>query len=171
MTFELRRITAQQTRPLRQQLLRQGIPLEKLVYAGDSDENALHVGAYDAAGAQVGIATVMRQPPGTSVGTPSTHPLPGAAQAWRLRGMAVIETMRGAGIGRAMLRACVGHVAVQGGAFLWCDAREHAVPFYEKDGFVVMGERYDVPGVGSHAFMQRPISPEDAAWLAAYLPS
>jgi GNAT superfamily N-acetyltransferase len=163
MSIVVRAIPPEQTRPLRQQLLRQGVPLDKLIYPGDLDADALHVGAFDGA-RQVGIATVMRQPPIASNGTPPDHPAPEHAAAWRLRGMASTDDMRGQGVGTAMLRAVFGHVAAQGGAFLWCDARIIAVPFYLKNGLVTLGEQYYVPDVGPHYFMQRDAHPDDIQW-------
>jgi GNAT superfamily N-acetyltransferase len=168
MEFTVRAITAEQTRPLRQQLLRQTATLEQLAYMGDGEFDTLHVGAF-AGNDHIGIATVMCQPPNVSVGVPPTHPNPNNMTAWRLRGMAVTDAAQGKGVGAAMLKVCLGHVADQGGAFLWCDARLHAMPFYEKQGFIIMGERYTVPDVGPHHFMQRGIMPGDVALLDLYL--
>lgn len=161
----VRAISPADTRPLRQQLLRQGVPLDKLVYDGDLDAHTLHVGAF-VDGQQVGVATVMRQPPTMSKGTPADHPAPDSPTAWRLRGMATTESVRGSGLGGAMLLACIGHVATQGGTFLWCDARLVALGFYARYGFAVLGEPYTVPTVGPHRFMQRPITPADGDYLA-----
>lgn len=166
--FTVRKISPEATRPLRRTLLRQGVPLAQLTYAGDLEPDTLHVGAF-AGEAHIGVATVMCQPPNVSVGVPPVHPQPDHIQAWRLRGMAVTAEARGAGVGSAMLKACIGHVAAQGGVFLWCDAREEAVAFYQKHDFEVIGERYIVPDVGPHYFMQRGIVPGDIALLDLYL--
>ncbi len=168
MDYVIRAITAEQTRPLRQQLLRQNATLEQLAYMGDSEFDTLHVGAF-AEGVHIGIATVMCQPPNVGVGVPAVHPDPDNMNAWRLRGMAVTEAAQGHGIGAAILKACIGHVADQGGVFLWCDARVHAVAFYEKHDFMIIGDVYVVPDVGPHHFMQRGIMPGDVALLDIYL--
>jgi GNAT superfamily N-acetyltransferase len=166
--FVVKRISAEDTRPLRQQLLRRGVPLEHLLYNGDLQPDTLHVGAF-AAEKHIGIATVMCQPPNISDGVPAVHPHPNEMTAFRLRGMAVTDEAQGKGVGAAMLKACAGHVAQQGGAFLWCDARITARDFYSKYGFVIIGEEYSVPNVGPHYFMQRGITPGDIALLDAYL--
>jgi ribosomal protein S18 acetylase RimI-like enzyme len=36
---------------------------------------------------------------------------------------------------------------------LWCQARERAVSFYERAGFQVVGEPFDVPKIGEHRGM------------------
>jgi GNAT superfamily N-acetyltransferase len=160
MTVTLRRITPEETRPLRQQLLRQGVPLDRLVYPGDMEPDSFHVGAFNG-DEQVGIATVMCQPPNLSRGVPPIHMEPDHPRGWRLRGMATTDDMRGQGIGSKMLAACIGHVAVQGGAFLWCEARIAAREFYLRNKFRVIGDAYHVPDVGPHFFMQREIVPSD----------
>lgn len=168
MSLVIRKITPEATRPLRQQLLRQNVPLDALVYPGDTEPIALHVGAYWN-GEHVGIASVVHQPPSASIGTPPDHPEPDHLDAWRLRGMATIEAMRGHGVGTQMLLACVGYVAAQRGALFWCDTRVDARSFYERNGFVVLGEPYVIPDVGPHYFMQREIVPADVVLLGQHL--
>ncbi|MFZ4815197.1 MAG: GNAT family N-acetyltransferase [Phototrophicaceae bacterium] len=171
MAAALYRISAAQTRPLRSQLLRQGVPPDQLRLNGDDDADALHIGAF-LDGEQVGIATVLHQPPASSVGCPPNYPNLQHAHAWRLRAMATTESVRGMGVGRQILLAAIGYCAEQGGAFLWCDARVSAVGFYEKLGFLTLGAEYHVPDVGAHYFMQRKIFHTDVndadplVWLA-----
>ena len=49
----VRPITAPETRPMRQVVLRPGKTLEELVYPGDDDELCAHLGAFDDAGHMV----------------------------------------------------------------------------------------------------------------------
>ncbi len=170
MALSIRKITPEATHPLRQQLLRQQVPLDALIYSGDNEPIAFHVGAFWD-GEQVGIASVLHQPPSASKGTPENHPDPDHLDAWRLRGMATTDAVRGHGIGTQMLLACVGYVATQRGALLWCDSRVGARAFYERNGFVVLGDGYDVPDVGPHFFMQRTIVPADVVLLGQHLES
>lgn len=168
MSVRILRITPEATRPLRQQLLRQNTPLDALVYPGDNEPIAFHVGVF-VGEAQVGVASVLHQPPSESKGTPPGHPAPDDLDAWRLRGMATTEAVRGQGLGTQMLLACVGYVAAQRGVLLWCDARIAARRFYERNGFVALGEEYHVPDVGPHYFMQREIVPADVVLLGQHL--
>jgi ribosomal protein S18 acetylase RimI-like enzyme len=142
----VRPISAADTRPLRSAILRPGQPPHMLAYAGDDAPDTLHLGAFDN-GELVGIASIYREPP----------PGEELAGAWRLRGMATVDKVRGRGYGRALLTACIEHIQAQGGAVLWCNARTPAMGFYTSLGFSVRGEPFELPGIGEHFFMWRPI--------------
>ena len=70
--------------------------------------------------------------------------------AFQLRGMATAETMRGHGIGRALVRACMDAARKSGAELLWCNARTSATGFYLKQGFQVMGGEFEIADVGPH---------------------
>jgi predicted GNAT family N-acyltransferase len=164
--LSIRSISAAETRPLRQQLLRQNARLEDLVYPGDDAEDTLHVGGFWG-DEMVGIASVYRMPP-KSPPRPAVWS-PWAEQVdklWRLRAMATLPDVRGKGFGGQILQACIGYVAQQDGVMFWCDARVAAAGFYARYGFVIYGEEYHVPDVGPHYLMWRAVTPEDAALSA-----
>jgi predicted GNAT family N-acyltransferase len=71
--------------------------------------------------------------------------------------MAILPQARGQGIGRAMLRAILEHLRSRGIAEAWLSAQTHAIPFYEKCGFVVCSEVYDDAGI-PHRDMKRKLS-------------
>ena len=115
---------------------------------------AVHVAAYaDGAGDPGGVGTVYAEaPPDAHRGEiPEAAYAPGAA--WRLRGMATSEAARGTGLGRLVLEACFAAVRDGGGAFLWCNARLGAVPFYERLGMRAVGPEFDIPEIGPHYVM------------------
>lgn len=155
-SFTLRDVPAEAVRPLRSEVLRPGVPPEQLVYPGDDHPDALHVGAYEG-DTLVGIATVYPEPP------PEAHRdsieaaayAPGAS--YRLRGMATRPTLQGQGVGRAVLERCFRHVREEGADVLWCNARLIALPFYQALGLEIVGEEFDIPGIGSHYVMWRRI--------------
>lgn len=134
-------------RPLRGEVLRPGQPAEQLAFAGDEEPETLHA-AVLLDGDVVGIATVMREP----------CPRIERAHAWRLRGMATRPDVRGRGIGAALLGRCEAHVRDQGGRLLWCNARVGACRFYERAGYTVAGERFELPQIGPHYLMSKEIS-------------
>ena len=72
---------------------------------------------------------------------------------WRLRGMASEPELRGRGYGAAALRGALDHVRENGGRRVWCNARTGAMGFYERHGFTVVGEEFDLPDAGSHYLM------------------
>ena len=146
MTVTVGPVTSAETWPLRKRVLRPHQEGDAVVLAGDEHPLAAHLGARDADGRVVGVATVVPEA------------CPWAAEregAWRLRGMATEEGRRGAGIGRAVLRAALAHVRAQGGRLVWCNARSGAVRFYEREGFAAGAEPYDDPVLGPHLPMWR----------------
>jgi len=144
--LEVRAISAAATRPLRHALLRPNQPPEQLVYRGDDLPDTLHAGAFRN-GELVGIASVARLP------CPSADfPAP-----WQLRGMATRPEVRGLGYGRALVMACLRHVAAHGGLTLWCNGRTTAAGFYTALGFTALGEEF-VTETGPHYIFFRPVA-------------
>jgi GNAT superfamily N-acetyltransferase len=124
--------TAEVIRPLRHRVLREGRPLEDAVWSGD--EEARHF-LLRWAGEVVAVATVMH----------SAFP-DGDGPSLQLRGMAVAPEHRGKGLGAELLHAICREV----GAPMWCNARDSALPFYEKQGWSVHGEGFEIARVGPH---------------------
>ena len=142
---EVRSVPAAEIRPLREQVLRPGLPPEDSLYPGDDDPATVHLGVYWD-GRLVGISSLYRED------RSGAEPV---VTGWRLRGMASAPDARGRGIGRALLRQSVEHVARSGGGELWCNARLPAAGFYAKEGFEVVSEPFDIPGIGPHVVMRR----------------
>jgi GNAT superfamily N-acetyltransferase len=125
---------------LRHAELRAGLPFGAARFDGDDEPETLHVAAIDD-DAVVGCASFMRRP------------YEGRA-AYQLRGMATRADRRGTGVGAAVLRFGVG--ALRGDtALLWCNARVAAVPFYERQGWTVVSDVFDIPTAGPHHVMTR----------------
>jgi GNAT superfamily N-acetyltransferase len=76
-------------------------------------------------------------------------------RGWQVRGMAVVESMRGRGLGTAVLDAVLAHVADNGGGTVWCHARVAAVSLYERAGFVAVGEPRVDDVAGEQVHLQR----------------
>lgn len=138
------RITAEQAQPLRHAVLRPHQTLAHCVYQGDEEPQSAHFGVV-LEGKIVGVASIYNQ---REDGTPDPF-------SWRLRGMANREDVRGRGYGLALIEACVRHATDQGGLRLWCNARTTAVGFYQRAGFEVVGEEFDLPGLGPHRVLER----------------
>lgn len=142
-----RPVSAEDVRPLRHRILRPGQPFSETAYAGDDLADTVHIGAFDD-DRLVGIASLYREArPG------------GPASGWRLRGMATDADVRGRRFGAAVLAASIAHIAAAGGEELWCNARLSAVGFYRRAGFGVVGDEFDVTGIGPHVVMTLAIAP------------
>jgi GNAT superfamily N-acetyltransferase len=146
-TFEIRPITAEQTLDLRHAILRPGRPRETAIFPGDDAATSRHFGAY-VGERLVGVATIHYVP---LLDRPDFDP------AYQVRGMATIDEMRGQGAGAALLAACVEEAKHGGGQWLWCNARVGAAGFYERHGFKIQGGIFEIPDVGPHFRMIRPV--------------
>ncbi|MGD2156001.1 MAG: GNAT family N-acetyltransferase [Anaerolineales bacterium] len=148
--INIRRISAEQARPLRQIVLRPGQPEAAVTYPGDDAPETLHLGAY-LEDKLIGVASVFLD----------SNTMQASLDAWRLRGMGVLEHFQGQGIGRALLQRCITYIASRGGTSLWCNARTPVLGFYLAMGFTPSGSEFHIPGAGPHYFMSRPIELED----------
>jgi len=82
---------------------------------------------------------------------------PVLANPWRLCGMAVAAQLQRCGYGGLVRDACLAHIAEQHATLLWCNARVPAVGFYQRAGLESLGDQFDIPTVGPHYIMARPV--------------
>lgn len=82
--------------------------------------------------------------------------LPSHAGDWyQLRGMAVSDALQGTGVGRRLLQSIDAWTSHHPTLRLWCNAREEAIPFYEKNEWERIGKIFPIPKVGPHLRMVR----------------
>ena len=138
----IRRVAVERIIDLRHEMLRQGLPREAAVFAGDEADNAIHLAAIWG-DAVVGCVTLhLNQWQGEP--------------AWQLRGMACRGDWQKRGVGRRLVEALEQLVlAGAGPKMLWCNARVPAVGFYRKMGWAVVSEQFDIPTAGPHVKMVR----------------
>lgn len=140
--MEVRPISTEETIELRSRVLRPNQPRAACFY--ERDAVAMHFGAF-AGGHLVSIVTAH----------PEEHPLFSARGQWRIRGMATDFGEQGKGYGGAVLRALLAWGKEKGIPLFWCNARERAIPFYERHGFTVESELFEIEGIGPHKVMKR----------------
>lgn len=136
-TAVAREVSVGQTRALRQSILRPHESVAEMA-AGEAD------GAY-AAGVFDGPALI-------AVGLIAPSPERGA---WRVRGMATAAEARDRGAGGAVLQALLAHARARGATRVWCNARTPARRFYERAGFRVCSEVFEIAPIGPHVVMER----------------
>ncbi len=112
----------------------QGVPPE-LEFDGD-DAGAVHVVA-TAGGAVIGTGRLVVHAEYAKVGR-----------------MAVLRGWRGNGAGRAILRALMAEAVEHGSARIALHAQVHAIGFYERSGFRIVGDEFDEAGI-PHRRMER----------------
>jgi len=149
--FTVRQITAAETRPVRHIVLwphKENV--EECVIDVDAAPHAHHVGAFDESGVLVGVCSMFHQ---------RSERFPGAISSdqrvYRLRVMGTLNEVRGQGAGAAIIDYACQWCKSKGVNWIWCDAREIAFPFYEKQGFSFLSELYEVHPVGPHRMMAR----------------
>ena len=134
----VRRATPAEVVDLRHAILRAGLPRDTAIFPGDDHPDARHVVATDPAGRVLGCATVHLN---AWDGEP----------AWQLRGMATDPVVRGTGVGRAMLGFLERLLAEQFPVRqMWANARVPAIGFYERLGWRVVSDPFEVPTAGPH---------------------
>ena len=137
--FELRPVSLADTRPLRQQVLRPHQAVEEL--AGHEPAGAVAFGAFQGS-ELVAVGLVGRD---------------GEPGDWRVRGMATAPRARGQGAGSAVLHALVQHAIAHGARRIWCNARTPALTLYQRAGFVVASDEFELPDIGPRYRMVLPV--------------
>ena len=137
MSFVVRSIPVGETRPLRRAVLRPHQTLAEL--AAHEPADAFAVGAFDG-DHLVAVGFVVPE---------------GEPGAWRVRGMATAPAARGRGAGAAVLAALVEHAELSGAARVWANVRVGARSLYERGGFEVVSDEFELPEIGPHVVMSR----------------
>jgi len=73
---------------------------------------------------------------------------------WQIRQMAVAFDRQRAGLGREVLRRAEAALGASGARYLYLHARAHAIGFYERLGYVGVGERFEEVGI-AHLEMEK----------------
>lgn len=110
----------------------QKVPAE--IELDEFDPLSLHALAFDRTGTVVGTGRLL----------PDGH----------IGRMAVLRQARGSGVGGALLEALMRAARARGDREVALSAQTHAIPFYERFGFVAEGEPYDDAGI-AHRMMRR----------------
>ena len=139
--IEIKEISVDQARPIRQQVLRPHQAASELVYPGDDAIDSFHLGAIRGDDVLAILSMYFSPKPDEST------------NAWRIRGMASVPEIRGTGFGRKLVEVARDKAWAIERAPIWCNARESAFGFYEKLGFVTEGCIFEIEGIGPHAVM------------------
>ncbi|WP_235942507.1 GNAT family N-acetyltransferase [Salinimicrobium oceani] len=140
----IQRISAEETYPVRQQVLRPGRPLRECFFEGDLEKDSFHLG-YFHEGNLAGVATYVAR----------KNDLFETSLQFQLRGMAVLPQFRKKNIGEKLLLEGETLLRQTETSILWFNAREVAVEFYKKYGYHTVGEAFMIPNVCIHIVMYK----------------
>lgn len=131
-------ISATETLPLRSAVLRNYAAADQCIFPTDEIEGSFHLG-YFVVEELVSVATFY----------PVDYPERGSG-GFRLRGMATNPAFSGMGYGSELIKFAINELRSVNASYIWCHARSAAVQFYEKLGFEVISEEFELPGIGAH---------------------
>lgn len=130
-------ILTEQTYPIRRAVLRKEFPDEPHQFNGDLDPHTFHLGYFEKDDIK-GVVTIMKN-----------------GSVAQLRGMAVCEDCQGKGIGKMLIEEAEEILQKDKISKIWMNAREKAVPFYEKCGYKIEGEIFIIKPIGFHYLMAK----------------
>lgn len=127
-TPEVVELSPEETHSLRLAVLRHDTPTKDVSFAEDTDPGAVHLGLR-VDGELVATSTWISRPHNDQ-------------PAIQLRGMATAHDLQGTGLGGRLLEAGCQRAAATGAVLVWARARDAALDFYLRHGFVVEGEGF-----------------------------
>lgn len=138
--INVRRIKAEETYPIRREVLRKNIDLPYR-FEEDFDKDTFHLGAY-IDNELVGIVTLIKKKSDVVIG-----------DYFQLRGMGTLLKYRGKGVGKLLVLRLEEYLRNNNIHKIWCNARVEAAGFYKSLNYSILGKSFDVPKIGKHYLM------------------
>ena len=143
--YTVKPITAEDTYSIRHKILRKGKTIESCHFNGDYDKDTLHFGLFNNS-ELIGVVSFMKR----------KHKLFSEDNQYQLRGMAVLETFQGKGLGNYFLNESEGIVSKNCDR-IWCNARIKACNLYKKNDYLIIGDSFNIEGIGLHFLMSKKV--------------
>lgn len=140
----IKQISSTETYPVRHPVLRSGRPIKDCKFSGDDLESTIHLGLYFN-NKLAGVATFLKQ----------ENPLFNTTNPYQLRGMAVLKTHQGKRLGEQLITYGEALLKRKNATLIWFNAREVATSFYKKNGYIIIGDSFKIPQVGTHFVMYK----------------
>ena len=135
-------VKASQVRPLRNLVLRPGLPIETTYYKEDNDIDTIHL-AYIINKEIISIGTFY----------PQNDSILKSKNGYRLRGMATHPKFRRNSSASKLMKEAFIILKNKNCDILWCNARLIALDFYKSLGFKINGKEFNIKDIGSHFLM------------------
>lgn len=126
------------TLDLRSRILRNGKPLPECTFPTDQVEGVFHLAFY----VDEEITTIASFFPNNYKDNKEL--------GYQLRGMATDLQYAGKGYGKQLIEFAVEYIKNTNAQYIWCNARSSAIKFYQKIGFELVSEEFEMAGVGLH---------------------
>jgi hypothetical protein len=140
--IQIRIVQIDEIQDFRRQYLLGNRPASAAVFPGDTAETTFHLAGF--VGSRiVSIASLFLE----------NHPDFGEQPQYRLRQMATATIAQHSGYGKFVLQFGINVLRGCSAKLLWCHARQTAFGFYEKQGFHLHGDFFDLESVGPHKAM------------------
>ena len=150
MTTQLKvnitKVDAKKVRPLRHAELRKGQDFSTTSYLNDYKEDTFHMACI----VDEKIVTCATFYPEKSIKIKSDN-------TYRLRGMATDSDFQRKGYATDIMNESFKELKNRDCDIVWCNARLAAVDFYKSSGFKIIGEIFDIAGIGPHYYMDKEI--------------
>jgi GNAT superfamily N-acetyltransferase len=140
----IKKINYLDTFPIRSAVLRQGKPMETCFFLGDDAVDTTHFGLYIESNI-IGVASVFK----------ISNENFDTKNQYQLRGMAIVEAYQSSGFGKLLIEEIFNFIKSNQVELLWFNARQTAVPFYEKLGCSKKGPSFEIPEIGTHFLMYK----------------
>ncbi|MDC1037594.1 GNAT family N-acetyltransferase [Candidatus Marinimicrobia bacterium] len=138
--FKVERVLSNVVRPLRHKILRPNLPFQDSILPEDDFLISAHF-IVENNGNIVSVASVYKE---------YFEAIP-TRKGYRLRGMATEKKEQGKGFGTVVLKGAIHYLKNETDAdIIWCNARVSAFGFYEKMGFIIVGDEFDLSNIGPH---------------------
>ncbi|MGL4952245.1 MAG: GNAT family N-acetyltransferase [Culicoidibacterales bacterium] len=148
--MEIRHISAHETYPLRQAVLRQNLPIETCYFENDLATTSFHLGIFS---------------DDELVACASFEFDHWEGHDYRLRSLAVSADVQGRGYGAIILEAGECYLQSIGARSYWCNARQSAQRFYERLNFQAEGNYFFTEYAGVQQKMYKQIPGESGICL------
>jgi GNAT superfamily N-acetyltransferase len=145
VTYAVTSVALADIMQLRVAVLRKGTPATDCNYPEDAYPDVVHFAIFQESTAIATSSWFMKECPEK----------PGIT-AMQLKGMAVAENLQGAGLGALLIDAGLALANERGAVIAWARARDSALGFYERLGFVSTGDGFiDGPTAMPHHIVVR----------------
>lgn len=135
--IQFKQIKTIDTYAVRHPVLRSGLAQDSCAFDRDEDSGTIHLGAFFNQ-KHVGVLTLLPNPLDV-----------------QLRGMAMLKSHQGVGIGKMMMAKAEQVVRQLDKKMVWMNARLIAIPFYKKCGYKTTGNKFVLPYGGEHIKMTK----------------